>query len=403
MSNEEKIKLEKKIINIDIIFGMFLILVFAGKIVRYTIMKTTLVDAGAGHSFLNAILYGLQGFSFFDFDNMSSDPSGNSIIIFRLINFLNISTYEEWEIYISVIWNFILLILLFKVKEKLSIEQFIFIALSIIVLNIFDFTLAKEPIQMLYFIAIYYVLTSKVKNNTFKYILTILIILFSAITFRVYYFLIVMFMIFVQMLFQTFILKKHKVTAKDIVTMLILIVSFYFIFLNVVKVVMPNEYDELIRVRTRTSDAASDMRNIFQSTNLIVFAIDYLIMIIRMLLPIELLRLGIKYIPYVVYQIIITYFVIKAIRNIRYNSQIKNISLYLYIGFLFASAAFEPDFGSWVRHEAVVFPVLMIVTDCVKIKETNMKEKGYEKQDYKLCKKDNIFSHKKMQISKVKR
>lgn len=229
---------------------------------------------------------------------------------------------------------------------------------------------------MLYFIAIYYVLCLNNKSVKFKYILTIGIIAFSAISFRIYYFLIIMFMVLVQVLFNVFIIKKEKVKIKDIIIMLLVIVGFYFLFLNIMKVIMPTEYNELIRVRTRSSTAASDMRNIFKSTNLLIFSFDYLIMLLRMMFPIELLRLGIKYVPYVLYQVIITYFVIKNIKSIKSNGKIKNIALHLYIGFLFASATFEPDFGSWVRHEAVLFPILLILTD-IKRKE---KERKNEKR-----------------------
>lgn len=363
MSNKYKNNSNKKSFNIDIIFGMFLILIAIGKVIRYTIMKSVLVDTGIGHHFIDSILYGTGGISLFDSDNMTGDAVGNAVVIFRLINFFKITTYGGWEIYISIIWNLIILGILLGIRKKLNWKQFIFIALSIIVLNIFDFTLAKEPIQMLYFIAIYYVLYSKNRNTKFKYIATLGIIVFSAISFRVYYFLIIMFMILVQVLFKIFIFKKEHVKIKDIIIMLLIIASFYCIFLNIMKVVMPNEYAELIRVRTRSSSAASDMRNIFKSTNLIVFSLDYLIMLIRMLFPVELLILGVKYVPYVFYQIIMTYFVIKSIKNIRKNGKVKNIALYLYIGFLFASATFEPDFGSWVRHEAVLFPIMLILAD----------------------------------------
>ncbi len=376
MQKRDELSSNEKSYNIDIIFGIFLILVAVGKIIRYTIMKNVLVNSGIGHHFIYPILYGTGGITLFDSDSMTGDAGGNAVVIFRAINFFKINNYESWELYISVIWNIILFGLLLGVKKILNLKQFVFIGLSIIVLNIFDFTLAKEPIQMLYFIAIYYVLCLNNKSVKFKYILTIGIIAFSAISFRIYYFLIIMFMVLVQVLFNVFIIKKEKVKIKDIIIMLLVIVGFYFLFLNIMKVIMPTEYNELIRVRTRSSTAASDMRNIFKSTNLLIFSFDYLIMLLRMMFPIELLRLGIKYVPYVLYQVIITYFVIKNIKSIKSNGKIKNIALYLYIGFLFASATFEPDFGSWVRHEAVLFPILLILAD-IKRKD---KERKNEKR-----------------------
>ena len=137
---------------------------------------------------------------------------------------------------------------------------------------------------------------------------------------------------------------------------------FYFAILNAVKLVSPSHFNELIRVRLRTSSAASDMRAIFKTNNLVVFTLDYLIMIIRMMLPVELLKLGPKYAVYTLYQILISGIVFNNLRNVRNISTSRRIALFIYIAFLMGSAAFEPDFGSWIRHEAVLFPIFMIIS-----------------------------------------
>ena len=139
----------------------------------------------------------------------------------------------------------------------------------------------------------------------------------------------------------------------------------YFLMLNFIKIIDLKSYNELIRVRTRVGIANTQMINIFKSTNLILFTLDYLIMIIRMLFPLELIPMGIKYWPYVGYQILISYFVLKNIKNIKENKKTQNFALYTYIAFLLGSATFEPDFGSWVRHEVAIFPILIIITGIV--------------------------------------
>lgn len=55
------------------------------------------------------------------------------------------------------------------------------------------------------------------------------------------------------------------------------------------------------------------------------------------------------------------YQLIKTIRQ--YNSITSNrrIAVAIYLAFLLGSATFEPDFGSWVRHEAVLFPIYLIM------------------------------------------
>lgn len=39
----------------------------------------------------------------------------------------------------------------------------------------------------------------------------------------------------------------------------------------------------------------------------------------------------------------------------------RTAALYLYLAFLLCSAAFEPDFGSWIRHEGITLPVLLLM------------------------------------------
>ena len=48
--------------------------------------------------------------------------------------------------------------------------------------------------------------------------------------------------------------------------------------------------------------------------------------------------------------------------------------MYIYYAFLLGSATFEPDFGSWIRHEAVLFPILLILMDAIKEKENKIEQ-----------------------------
>lgn len=352
----------------NILIFLFIFLIIIGKIVRYTIMEETLVKPGIGHSMIDDVASRTISFGL-TFDSKETDDSisasDNATSFFSLINFFKISTYEGMEIYISIIWNMLLLLLMFRVKDSLSIFEFIFLALSIVVLNIFDFCLAKEPVQMLYFILIYFVLT-KCKSLKKMYIFTTLIILFSAITFRLYYILIISFMFFCFILFNVCFKKIRKLGIKHIIIICISIFLLYFVILNICNLLVPDIFNELLRVRLRTSSAATDMRAIFKSTNLFVFCLDYLIMLIRMLIPFELLRLGPKYLLYVIYQVMITFIIFKSITRYKNLNQASKVSLYLIIAFIMTSATFEPDFGSWIRHEAVIFPIILIVSNILK-------------------------------------
>ena len=356
--------MKEKKFNINLILILFPIMILAGKIIRWTILKTVLVDMSIGNGMISKILYGTGGFTSFS-DSGISDAAGNASVFFRAINIFGLTTTIQFEVYISLIWNIIIILIILKGKKSLNIMQMLFLIVSIAVLNIWDFCLAKEPVQLLFFLAIYYILLNRRLNIKQKYILTIFVLLISVLYYRIYYILIIAFIMIVAIVCSKWLFKVDKINLRHVLGLLVVLSIVYFIMLNFIKVIDIESYNELIRVRTRAGIANTQMINIFKSTNLILFTLDYLIMIVRMLFPMELIPMGIKYWPYVFYQIIISYFVLKNIKNIKENTKTQNLALYIYIAFLLGSATFEPDFGSWVRHEAAIFPILMIITNIV--------------------------------------
>jgi len=61
-----------------------------------------------------------------------------------------------------------------------------FIFASVAVLNIFVFCLAKEPVQMIYFIIMFYILKGKGQRNK-KIAVAFLVYVLCAVTFRLQY------------------------------------------------------------------------------------------------------------------------------------------------------------------------------------------------------------------------
>lgn len=355
-----------------VIIVAMVFLIAGAKAVRYTIMKSVLVDEGAGHGMLEMIKHDT---TLMIEENQTEEEIGASertVKIFEKLNFFELTTYEGFEIYITVLWNIILMIIIFSLRKKLNMIQAIFLILTILVLNIFNFNLAKEPIQMLYFVLMYVVITSKALKDSFKYILCFGILYWASVTFRTYYILIALFMLGASWICKTFILMKDRLKLFDVVVVITALGVGYFLLLTVAKTAMPEEYSELIRVRTRETEARTDISNWITNddSNLVLFTLDYLIMLIRMMVPFELITFGPKYWPYVAYQVMITFYAVMALKNIKKNHKSKNVALYVYLGFLCGSATFEPDFGSWVRHEAAIAPILFILADMYKFKQS---------------------------------
>lgn len=366
-----------------VIIASMIFLILGAKAVRHTIMKEVLVDLSIGHRMVDMINDEKSVLYEEDISEEEWGATQQSALIFKNINFFQLTTYQEFEVFITIIWNIILVMIMFSLRKRLNIMQAIFLVLTILILNIFDFNMAKEPVQMLYFVLIYIVIASKSLKDNFKYLASFAILYWASISYRSYYILIAVFMLGASWICRTFILMKDKLTIYDIFLVIVVLGVGYFLLLTVAKVAMPEDYAQLVRVRTRNTAAKTDISNLItnNASNPVLFTLDYLVMLIRMMIPIELMIFGPKYWPYVAYQIMVTFYVVMALKNIKKNHKAKNVALYVYLGFLCGSATFEPDFGSWVRHEAAIAPVLFILADMYKFKQsrTDMHLKELEK------------------------
>lgn len=334
------------------------ILVIFAKIIRYTILKKTLVDAGIGYKMLPYIVSHSSVFQLFDADT-SSGAVGNAGCFFEKINIFNLTSYEAFEVQITIVWNLIIVGMISKCKYRFNSGETLFLVLSILALNIFDFTLAKEPVQILFFVLIFYNMYYKRYKTEMYYLITSsIVIALSVVTFRNYYILLLAWTICIFFIFHF--LEEKKMTFRRIIILIIGVSCFYLAMMYAVKILSPLTYQELIRVRTRASSATTEIKSIIGSENLALFTLNYILVIFRMLFPIELIRFGAKCAIYVGVQLVISAVVIKALLNIRKLEVNERVALYIILGFILMSGFFEPDFGSWIRHEIAIFPMFLV-------------------------------------------
>ena len=330
-------------------------------------MKSSLVINGVGNSWLTYILYGDLKFKLWQSDALVETRS-NAILFWQKINIFNLKTYFSWEIFITIIFNILLLLILFNLKKKLKFNQMLFLILSILSLNIFDFCLSKEPVQMLYFLLIYLIIKNEKISNTLKFILSDLVFLLAALTFRNYYFLMAFYMVFIYFLCKVLIINNKNIKLKHIIYLTLGIWLMFYSMLLVSQKIAPSIYSELISLRTSNrGEAFTEIKNLIPANgNLIMFALNYMINVIRLVIPIELVFLGPKYFMYVLFQLYIFFYLYKSLINIKKIEPSSKVALFCILAFILGSATFEPDFGSWIRHEAIIFPIILFLSDYYK-------------------------------------
>lgn len=360
----KKIKIKKVVLNKKTIIALYVLVAVLAKIIRYTVMKRVLVEQARGDEIIDIILSGTP-LRFHLTDTESSLAFNNSAVIFNAINIFGLTTYSQFEIYISIIWNLITIALILKMPNIEKMETGVFILLTVAVLNIFDFTIAKEPIQFLYFLVIYLIVQNRKCSNKIKTVLSLLILLFCALTFRNYYVLLAVFAPFVNYILGL-ITRKQLSGKKSIAVALAIIFMVYFGVMLLLKIFSNSLYTQLVFARTRTHSniAETQIRNLFanSSSNTVIISLEFLATAARLAFPIELIGGSPKYYLFIIYQLIISMFLIRQIARYKNNGFKERIGLCILLGFVLTSAIFEPDFGSWIRHEAVLFPIILLIS-----------------------------------------
>lgn len=287
-------------------------------------------------------------------NNFASEPVGtayyNTALIFNSINIFNISTLEGWSYLITVIFTIIISYCILKDKNKMTFYTAIFLCLSYALLNIYIFNLSKDIIQLIICLLIFYIFRSEMTTLK-KLIFSTLILIIESLFFRPYFILILFGFLLSYLYYQNYskLLKKHSLKYVLLIVLLFLLGIYFSQFVS------PSGYNKIMNVRDEISsilEANTEIVNLIEGNSFISFILNYFINGFRILFPLELLPKGIFYVPFVVYQIILSYIIFYSIKNIN-----KNNALYVcfIIGYFLGSILFEPDFGSLVRHESTLF------------------------------------------------
>lgn len=230
-------------------------------------------------------------------------PNGHSdvLYLFYYINFFNIDSLLEWNIYISVIFFFIN----FKILNNIYVihlNKLLIILTSLMLWYLFSAGISKEIIQTLFFLVIYYVINNRrfIKTIKMKLLIGILIIVISSIIFRPYYILIAFFTIIVYVINSYLKKKKIKPYLYYIYSLCLYILSI-LIFLQIISIFMPLEYTMITGVRTTVGRLLlseytdSFIGNVFEGDSIYIYILNYIIIYFRMLFPLELLTSKLYY------------------------------------------------------------------------------------------------------------
>ena len=290
---------------------------------------------------------------------------------FKAINIFGFTTLSQWSWFLGLFLTLIVFFMVLRLPEP-DMVQTIFLLACIGLLNIYVFNIGKDAIQFLFFMAVYLVLLIPIESSVMKIVFSAVILYFESKVFRSYYVLIAALVLAIYCILVVF-RRNHKIppTIKIVIT----VVTMYLLvcaMMVVASVAMPGEYHQIMGIRDYSLNGREDdvdsvtiIKNWVggdNSTNLPLFLLNYLINAVRMMIPFELAVKGVQYLPFFFFQVAVTVYLVHLfgkLDEIEDNTQFLAISIFL--GYVLASVLFEPDFGSWVRHEAATFPVLHLL------------------------------------------
>lgn len=380
MKKNETSNYRNYILDLQQLLVLYPFLILVGKVVRWTIMRDTLVNMSKGWGYTDPIMYGEWNLQFFGAEELAEGDIGQGDNIYTVLRvfwylWLKIPTdFVSFEVAITVTWGIFLLLILLGCRRYVTMSEGTYLALGVIVNSVYCFCLGKEVYQMLFFFLLYFVLRSGQIPDKMKVVLSGLILLLSVTLFRTYYAVIFIFAGIFCLVAWTDrnTIGKSKSGKKQlswgfILKVFVAMVLGYFIMLRIFWTISPvlfNRFrDALLFASDATSSSNTYMENVLSGhgNNLILITLEYMLAALRMMFPVELTVLGPKYWPYILYQIIVTMGIIKSIRNWNQDTLEQKIAITLFVGFMFMSATFEVDFGAWIRHGAVTMPLVLIM------------------------------------------
>lgn len=249
--------------------------------------------------------------------------------IFSIFNFEKLRSYNIILYFISLLFFIPYLYKNYSSKFYLTFFNVVFLFLA----SIYLIRPGKEMLQLFIIVLCY----------QFEK-LSPLFLMIGGMLFRPY--LIIQGIIFIGLKFYLKI--KNKILWGILI--LFLIVIFGFKFPKIANLVLGIR-ERVNLNRLESPDAKTIICDWLDKDGIIFLYLNYSINTLRLLFPIELLVKGIKYFPYVIFQIWFT----KKLWNWKSIKEDKVILLY---SFILISGVFEPDFGSFLRH---IVPYFIII------------------------------------------
>lgn len=278
---------------------------------------------------------------------------------------------QVWDVAVLTVGAVLLLALLARFADVYTsngLQTVVLLTLAVLS-GIFIFQVSKDFIQCLVFALAFAIVISKRLSMRAKVLLLILLFIGEGLLWRTYYLIMALFIPFIYLILSRGTMAEH--TSKNlwryVIICLAITVATMAVFAFVLHAVSQSDYNTIVyqhsvdREDFTATDAASGISSVIlisSGSSPLAFVANWIINVFRLLVPIELFVKSLKYLPFVIYQLVITWCVVRTLPRLKGN-RTTALMVAAMLAFVVTSASFEPDFGSWVRHETAAFPFLI--------------------------------------------
>lgn len=283
---------------------------------------------------------------------------------FRSINIFGFTERIQWSILLGIILTIIVFIMFRVACREMDFNQVIFGAMCIALCNIYVFNISKDSLQFGIFFLIFVFVSIKKLPLIIKAIGAGLLLYWESNVYKDYYIIMAFFFMVIFIAFSIIRIKKKRLRWFQYLIVIVGLFAMVYVFLFSARSLFPDDYQEIMEAREYSSHQGQTtvITEVYEHNgDLNTFFLDYIIDSARMMVPFELIKIGAFYLPFFVFQIYMFFYLVRGVKHMDELDDKSFIGLCIFLAYFLGSVLFEPDFGSFVRHEAATFPIIILM------------------------------------------
>lgn len=321
----------------------------------------------------------IRNFYVLDYDDNIDSGFANTAKFYSLFGFGSINDDPILEgLFTYSLFYFCIVWIIYKTRHVISCNTFFFMSIWNIPSAIYLGQLTKEIIPILLFTIIINVLISK---TSWKLSIVILFLLLYTYFFRKYWII----SIYWSACVSSFLLLKYRFKTEN--GMVNLILRWAILISSILVVFLAASYQDMYLTDVRdiinisrqdSDDAITATKNIIENSSIFTDIVNWFYLWVSLLFPIQFIMLQPMIFGIAIWNVLNVYVFSSICMHIKNQGICLQwiLPIAWIISFSLTQGLFEPDFGSYLRHQIVLLPLYLFLFAQYKTNYSAMKKKS---------------------------